>query len=533
MPVDDPNAWWREGPLYQIYPRSYQDSNGDGVGDLPGITQRLDHLQWLGVRGVWLSPITVSPNADFGYDVADFCDVDPSLGTMADLETLVAEARARGIRILLDLVPNHTSTEHPWFQASRSSRDDPKRDWYVWADPGPDGGPPNNWVSSFFGPAWTLDEKTGQYYLQHFLREQADLNWWSDEVRDEFDRILRFWFDKGVAGFRIDVAHMVVKDRELRDNPPATEDDPVMVQVRGQRQEFNSLRPEVYEVHRRWRAVADSYDPPRVLVGETYVDRVEELAPFYGDGDALNLCFNIPFAHTAFTADAMRATIELTESLIPAGSTPVWMGSNHDFPRFPTRWAEGDPDKARCALVLLLTLRGSVFLFEGDEIGMVDTPLEKEQLVDPVSIRYYPVFGRDGARTPMQWANVPGGGFTDAGVEPWLPLGDLTCNVEDQRRDPDSFLSLCRDLIGIRDALPDLKDGAYASRPAPDGVLAYQRGERTVVALNLGTEIATVGNVTGAIRVATRRARDGERVEGGLTLAPGEGAVVLLDVLPG
>jgi alpha-glucosidase len=533
MPDNDPNAWWSEGPLYQIYPRSYRDTNGDGIGDLPGIIEKLDHLQWLGIRGAWLSPITVSPNADFGYDVADFYDVDPSFGTLADFDRLVAEAGTRGIRILMDLVPNHTSTEHPWFLESRSSRDDPKRDWYVWADPKPDGSPPNNWVSSFFGPAWTLDDATGQSYLHHFLQTQADLNWWNEDVREEFDRILRFWFDRGVAGFRIDVAHMVVKDRDLRDNPPSTDDDPLMVQMRGQRQVFNSLRPEVYEVHRRWRAVADSYDPPRALVGETYVDRVEELTPFYAEGDGLNLCFNIPFAHTDFTADAMRTTIELTESLIPATSTPVWTGSNHDFPRFPTRWAEGDPEKARCALMLLLTLRGSVFLYEGDEIGMVDTPLEKEQLADPVSIRYFPVFGRDGARTPMQWANEPGAGFTDAGVEPWLPFGDLATNVEDQRRDPDSFLSLCRDLIGLRDALPDLKAGAYVSTPSPDDVLAYRRGERTLVALNLGTGPATVDRVTGVVRIGTHRARDGERVEGALTLAAGEGAVVLLDVLPG
>ena len=210
MPGDDVNAWWREGTLYQIYPRSYQDTNADGIGDLRGIIERLDHLQWLGVRGVWLSPVTVSPNADFGYDVADFYDVDPTLGTLADLDELIAGAASRGIRILMDLVPNHTSVDHPWFQESRSSRDNPKRDWYVWADPKPDGSPPNNWVSSFFGSAWTLDEVTGQYYLQNFLAEQADLNWWYEEVRDEFDRILRFWFDRGIAGFRVDVAHMVV-----------------------------------------------------------------------------------------------------------------------------------------------------------------------------------------------------------------------------------------------------------------------------------------------------------------------------------
>jgi len=527
--TDDPNAWWREGTLYQIYPRSYRDTNGDGVGDLRGIIEQLDHLQWLGIRGVWLSPVTVSPNADFGYDVADFYDVDPSFGTLADLDELIAEAAGRGIRILMDLVPNHTSTEHPWFLESRSSRDNPKRDWYVWADPKPDGSPPNNWVSSFFGSAWTLDDATGQYYLQNFLPQQADLNWWNDEVRDEFDRIRRFWFDRGVAGFRIDVAHMIVKDRELRDNPPATEDDPILEQMRGQRPVYNECRPEVHEVHRRWRTIADSYDPPRVLVGETFLPRIDDVIPFYGKGDELNLAFNIPFVQLPLQAPALRAVIERTEELMPEGCTPVWTGSNHDVPRFPTRWAENDPDRARCALMMLLTLRGSVFLYEGDEIGMLDTPLEREQLRDPVSIKYFPVYGRDGARTPMQWADVPGAGFTDPGVEPWLPLGDLRVNVEDERRDPDSMLSLCRDLIGLRDAFPDLRAGAYASIDAPDDVLAYRRGERTVVALNLGTAPARVAGITGTVRVATRRDRDGERVEGELVLEPSDGVVVLLD----
>lgn len=531
--ADDVNSWWREGTLYQIYPRSYQDTNGDGVGDLRGIINRLDHLQWLGIRGVWMSPVTVSPNADFGYDVADFYDVDPSLGTLADLDELIAEAASRDIRILMDLVPNHTSIEHPWFQESRSSRDNPKRDWYVWADPKPDGSPPNNWVSSFFGSAWTLDDTTGQYYLQNFLPEQADLNWWSDEVRDEFDNILRFWFDRGVAGFRIDVAHMVVKDRELRDNPPATDADPILEQLRGQRPVYTENRPEVHDVHRRFRAIADSYDPPRMLVGETFTPNIEDVIKFYGDGDELNLAFNIPFVQKPLEAAALREVIEQTEALMPDGCTPVWTGSNHDVPRFPTRWAENDPDRARCALMMLLTLRGSVFLYEGDEIGMVDTPLEKSEMKDPVSIEYYPAYLRDGARTPMQWSGAPGAGFTDADVTPWLPFGDLTTNVEDQRKDPDSFLSLTRDLIGLRDALPDLRSGAYASVAAPDGVLAYRRGDQTVIALNLGTEPATLDDITGAIRIGTRRERAEEIVSGPLTLAPAEGVIVLLDALHG
>ncbi len=389
--MSENEQWWDGQVLYQIYPRSYQDTDGDGVGDLRGIIDRLDHLAWLGVRAIWLSPITVSPNADFGYDVADFYDIDPSLGTLADFDALIAAADARGIGVLMDLVPNHTSDAHPWFVAAAASRDDKRRDWYVWADPGPDGGPPNNWVSVFGGPAWTFHEPTGQYYLHNFLDGQPDLNWWNDDVCDQFDRILRYWFDLGAAGFRIDVAHMVIKDRELRDNPPAGEGASLMDQMRGQVQEFNSCRPEVHDVHRRWREVADSYDPHRLLVGETFVEQLDDLFPFLDDTQ-LHLDFNIPFAHTPFDAAALADVVERTEAAIGNG-TPVWTGSNHDISRFPSRWAQGDGDLARCALMMLLTLRGTVFLYQGDEIGMTDTEIPRDELVDPVGIRFYPYAG--------------------------------------------------------------------------------------------------------------------------------------------
>jgi len=524
----DPDDWWRTGVLYQVYPRSYADASHDGIGDLAGITARLDHLAWLGVRGIWLSPVTVSPNADFGYDVADYCDVDPSFGTLAELDELIAAAGERGLRVLMDLVPNHTSSEHPWFRASRSSRDDPHRDWYVWADSAPDGGPPNNWVSSFIGPAWTFDEPTGQWYLHNFLDGQPDLNWWNEEVRAAFDAILRFWFDRGVAGFRIDVAHMIVKDRELRDNPPARKDDPFMDQVRGQRQVYNACRPEVHDVHRRWRRIAQEYDPPRLLVGETFLPDVERVLSFYGEGDELQLAFNIPFAESPFTAPALRDVIRRTEEGIPSGCVPVWTASNHDLPRFPTRWAEGDPDRARAALVLLLTLRGTAFLYQGDEIGMVDTVLEKDQLRDPVGIHFYPVYGRDPERTPMQWEDVPGGGFTAAGVEPWLPFGDLVCNVADQRDDPDSFLTLCHDLIALRERSADLRSGAYTEMAGPDALVVYRRGESTLVAVAPGPEGGTVPDVRGTVVIGSRRARDGQQIDGDLTLTGGESAVVQL-----
>ncbi len=520
--------WWQGGVLYQIYPRSFADSNGDGIGDLPGITAHLDHLEWLGIDGVWLSPTYPSPNADWGYDVADYCGVHPDLGTPADLETLIAEAGARGIRVLLDLVPNHTSIEHPWFVDSRSSRTAEHRDWYVWADPRPDGSPPNNWVSAFLGPAWVPDERTGQSYLTNFLPEQADLNWWDESVRAEFDRILRYWFDRGVAGFRIDVAHMIVKDRALRDNPVATEGDSLMSRLRGQVSEYNSNRPEVHEVHRHWRGIADDYEPKRLLVGETYVDHLSEVMTYYGDGDELNLAFNIPFMHCSLDASAMRALVAETERLLPDGCTPVWTGSNHDMSRAPTRWAGGDVDAARCALVMLLTLPGTTFLYYGDELGMPDTDVPTDRLRDPVSIALAPVANRDVARTPMPWTGGPGAGFTEPGVEPWLPFGDVAaCNVADQRADPASTLHLVRDLIALRRELPDLREGGHRALDTDGSVWAWQRGEGVLVALNLGDAPASVAT-SGAIRLCTDRTRDGEAVDGSLALAPRQAAVVTL-----
>ncbi|MDQ6853485.1 MAG: alpha-amylase family glycosyl hydrolase [Actinomycetota bacterium] len=531
--ADEQDRWWKEGVLYQVYPRSYADSNADGVGDLPGIVDRLDHLAWLGIDGIWLNPVTVSPDADWGYDVADFTGVQPVLGTLDDVDALIAAAAHRKIKVMLDLVPNHTSIRHAWFEESRSSRDNPKRDWYVWADPKPDGSPPNNWTSGFADSTWTLDDTTGQYYLHNFLPAQPDLNWWNEEVRDEFDRILRFWFDRGVAGFRIDVVHMIVKDKLLRDNPPATKDDHWMVQVTGQRQIYNGNRPEVHDVIRRWRSIADSYDTPRILVGETHVFDTDTMLAFYGQGDELHLAFNFLLVHSRFEPDSMREIVESTLGRIPAGSWPVWTGGNHDVYRFPSRWCEGDASKLRGALMMLLTLPGSVFLYYGDELGMPDTDVPKERLEDPVGKRLYPVYGRDPERTPMQWSPAPGAGFTEPGVEPWLPFGDsVGCNVEDQRRDPESMLSLCRDLIGLRAAVPDLRTGAYARLAAEGGLWAWRRGERTVVALNLGDDPAELQVPNGMVRIATQRERDGERVEGALTLGPWEGAIVWLDEAP-
>ena len=457
-------SWWQDAVLYQVYVRSFADADGDGVGDLHGIRERLDYLEWLGVDALWLSPVTVSPDKDWGYDVADYTDVQSVFGGMDALDSLFEAAERRGIGVVIDLVPNHTSDRHPWFQESRTSRDSPRRDWYVWADPKPDGSPPNNWRSAFGGgPAWTLDGATGQYYLHNFLPEQPDLNWWNDDVREAFDGIMRFWLDRGIRGFRIDVAHGIVKDKELRDNP-----DPTV-------STYNANREEVHEVFRRWRRLVDKYEPPRILLGETWVMELERLARFYGDGnDELHLAFNFPFTFSPLQAGALRAVVEGTEAALPRDAWPVWMLSNHDIPRFPTRMCDGDERKARAALFLLLTLRGTPVLYYGDELGMPQAHVPPEQERD--------MSGRDGARTPLPW--------NGAWHDPWLPLGVEVAPVAAQRADPDSVLNYCRELIARRRSNVDLVRGTYESLPAPHGVLAFRRGDNTVVAVNLSEEPA-------------------------------------------
>jgi alpha-glucosidase len=503
--------WWENAVLYQVYPRSYADSNGDGIGDLPGLISKLDHLEWLGVDAVWLSPTFPSPNKDWGYDVSDYRGVEADFGTLADLDRLIAEAESRRIRVLLDLVPNHTSDAHPWFH------DPAKRDWYVWRDPKPDGSPPNNWKSVFGGgPAWTLDEASGQYYLHNFLPEQPDLDWWNDEVRAEFDGILRFWFERGVAGFRIDVAHALVKDKELRDNPPLQPGDPVSWLRTGQRPTYNMGLPEAVDVHRRFRRVAQEFEPERLLVGETYVLDLQKLLQ-YVVPDGLQLCMNLVFLHAPFEARALAAVVAETESVYPPGATPVWHASSHDDPRFATRWCDGDEAAIRCALVGLLSLRGACILYQGDEIGLEAVPVPPERERD--------MAGRDPCRTPMVWRDEDGAGFTEPGVEPWLPIGPRARNVADQRDDPGSILTLTRDLIALRRD-GELLRGAYATVEAPQGVWAFRRGGGALVALNLGAAAATLDGIDGAIAIGTDRARDGEPVTGGLELRPFEAVVV-------
>ncbi|HXF98904.1 MAG TPA: alpha-amylase family glycosyl hydrolase [Gaiellaceae bacterium] len=492
-----PREWWRGGVLYQIYPRSFADANGDGIGDLPGIVEKLDYLAWLGVDGIWLNPIHPSPNVDWGYDVSDYEGVHPDLGTMEDLDRLLAEAGARGIRVLLDLVPNHTSDRHPWFRE--------RPDWYVWADR-----VPNNWRAIFGGgSAWTFDREQGRYYLHNFAPGQPDLDWWNPEVRAEFERILRFWLDRGVAGFRIDVAHALVKDRELRDDPVAESGEVLRVR--------SMNRPEAHEILRSWRRIADAYDPPRVLLGEAYVLDVPAWAAFFGSGDdELHLAFNFALLHSSLDAEAMAQVVEATEAALPPGGWPCWVGSNHDAGRLATRWCGGDEALVRCALLVLATLRGTPCLYYGDELAL------ENGRVPPARVRDVADPPRDPGRTPMPWTRE--GGWRD----PWLPLEDTSRNVEDQRRDPSSTLSFTRDLLALRRARAELREGAYERVPAPDGLWAWRRGGRLLVAVNLGADAGALEEVEGNVVLATRRGLEGTRPRGALRLAPGEGAVVEL-----
>ncbi|MGH2790540.1 MAG: alpha-amylase family glycosyl hydrolase [Actinomycetota bacterium] len=523
--------WWQTEVLYQIYPRSFADSDGDGVGDINGIVERLDYLEWLGIGGIWLNPVMPSPNEDWGYDVGDYCDVHPDLGTLDDVDRLVKEADRRDMKVIFDIVPNHTSDQHEWFQDALTSRDARYRGYYVWADPKEDGGPPNNWLSVFGGPAWEWHEPTGQYYLHNFLDSQPDLDWWNEEVRDEFDRILRFWYDRGIAGFRIDVAHALIKDRALRDNLATTDDDHPHARTIEQQQTYSMNRPEVHDILRRWRKLSDAYDPQRILIGETFVYELNRWAEFYGSGtDELNLAFNFPFALGTFDVEELKQVVRTSDGIIPPEAWPVWMASNHDLGRAMSRWCKDDPERGRVLMMLLLTLRGTAFVYYGEELGMPATRLERDQLRDPVGIRPWAAGGegRDSGRTPMQWSPKPGAGFTKAKAEPWLPFGDIEAvNVEAQRDEPDSFLEFTRSLIRLRKESSDLTDGAYVEGEGQAGMWVFRRGEKTVVALNMSDDIVTVEGLEGTVRVSTAPGRIDEYAPGRLDLQPWSGVVVV------
>jgi alpha-glucosidase len=526
--MSDTARWWQRGIIYQVYPRSFQDSNGDGIGDLPGVTARLDYLRWLGVDAVWLSPIFPSPMADFGYDVSDYVGIDPAFGTLDDFDALVAAAHARDMKIILDYVPNHSSKQHPWFVESRSSRQNPKRDWYIWRDPAPDGGPPTNWLSEFGGPAWTYDALTGQFYYHAYLPEQPDLNWGNPAVRQTMLDVIRFWFERGVDGFRIDALRQIVKDEQFRDNPLNTDwregDNPAQ-RVYGL---YTADTPGVQEMTRLMRQVSDAYDE-RVLIGELYLP-LERLVTYYAAG--IQLPFNFHLLKTAWNARAIEQLITRYESLIPIGEWPNWVLGNHDNHRIASRVG---PDQARVAALLLLTLRGTPTLYYGDELGMHDLPIPPELVQDPWEKRVPGLgFGRDPERTPMQWDASAGAGFTSG--TPWLPLGTdyQQRNVARQQDDPRSMLMLYKRLIDLRRHSSALALGDYLPLTAEGDLLAYARRaaqQQVLVALNLGAAPATLQleGRRGRVLISTHLDREGDAAQGRLELRGDEALVLELD----
>jgi alpha-glucosidase len=522
--------WWRHGIFYQIYPRSFQDSNGDGVGDIAGIIGRLPYLLELGIDAIWLSPIFPSPMADFGYDIADYTGIDPLFGTMADFDALISAAHAAGLRIILDLVPNHTSDQHPWFIESRQSRDNPKRDWYIWREPAADGGPPNNWLSEFGGSAWQYDAATRQYYYHAFLAQQPDLNWRNPEVRDAIHDVMRFWLRKGVDGFRVDVIWHLIKDAEFRDNPP----NPGYREGRPPHERilplYSTDQAEVHDVIAELRRVVDEFDC-RVLIGEIYLPP-QRLVSYYGKNlGGAHLPFNFALLSAPWNARGIEKIIFEYESLLPPGAWPNWVLGNHDRPRVASRVGQA---QARVAAMLLLTLRGTPTLYYGDEIGMHQVAIAPDQVRDPFEKNVPGIgVGRDGCRTPMQWDATAYAGFSTS--TPWLPLADDFHheNVVNLDADALSILSLYKALIGLRRKFPQLVSGNYVPIAAEGELLLYRRrseGKAVVIALNLSNEpISLASNsadLSGEILLSTFLDREGEKVKGTLDLRSDEGVII-------
>lgn len=532
-PTAAKGAWWQRGVIYQVYPRSFQDSNGDGIGDLKGIIQRLDYLTWLGVDAVWLSPIYPSPMLDFGYDISDYTAVDPIFGTLADFDELVLAAHRRGLKLILDFVPNHTADLHRWFQESRRDRRNSYRDWYIWRDPAPDGGPPNNWLSEFGGSAWEYDAATEQYYYHAFLKQQPDLNWRNPALREAMYEVLRFWLNRGVDGFRIDVLHHLIEDAAFRDNPPNPNYGPGMRPSSALLPSHTVDQPEIPEIIAGLRHVVDEY-PDKVLIGEIHLP-IQRLVSYYGvELNGIHLPFNFNLLNARWTATVLNDLIRTYEAALPKGAWPNWVIGNHDISRIVTRVGQ---DGARLAAMLLLTLRGTPTLYYGDELGMSDVSIPSELVQDPFEKNVPGIgVGRDPARTPMRWTNGPLAGFT--GGVPWLPLGPgvSTCNVESQSAAPDSMLSLHRALLGLRRRHPALAIGDYIGFPTDDECLIFIRRherERILVMLNFSGDrrVVALPDVLnqGSLLFSSRLDRTHGVVTGPVELAAAEGLLIQAD----
>ncbi len=526
--MSEVHEWWQRGVIYQIYPRSFQDSNGDGVGDLKGIISRLDYLQWLGVDAIWLSPVFPSPMADFGYDVSNYTSIDPLFGTVEDFDVLLQQAHDREIRVILDFVPNHTSDQHAWFRESRSSRSSAKRDWYIWRDAGPNGEAPTNWLSSFGGPAWTWDATTEQYYHHHFLPQQPDLNWRNPEVVDAMLHAMQFWLDRGVDGFRMDVIWLIIKDDQFRDNPENPDFQPHEPPHHRLLATYTTDRPEVHDIISRMRLLLDRYHE-RMMVGEIYLP-IERLMTYYGArGDGVHLPFNFQLINMPWNPKQIAEAIGKYEASLPAYGWPNWVLGNHDQPRLATRIGY---HQTRLAAMLLLTLRGTPTLYYGDELGMLNVPIPPELVQDPVEKNLPGMgMGRDPQRTPMPWSSQNQAGFTEA--VPWLPLGDYEArNVEQQQQDPRSLLELYRRLLALRRREAALAIGGYTAYRSDEQVLAYVRrkGEaHFLVVLNFSNhdlDFDAEFMLCGRIALSTMMDRDDEEVGSRIRVRAYEGLVI-------
>ena len=526
--------WWQTGIIYQVYPRSFQDSNGDGIGDLKGIIERLDYLDWLGINAIWISPIYPSPMADFGYDISDYTGIHPLFGTMKDFEELLHKAHEKNIKIILDLVPNHSSHEHPWFIESRSSKTNPKRDWYIWKDPKPDGSVPNNWLSVFGGSAWEWDETTGQYYYHAFLKEQPDLNWRNPDVQQAILDAMRFWLDKGIDGFRVDVMWHMIKDEQLRDNPANPDYQSHMGTYEQLLPVYSTDQPEVHDIVHKMRRLLDSYED-RMMIGEIYLP-IHKLVTYYGiDNRGAHLPFNFMLLSLPWNAQRIASAIAEYEGALPHNAWPNWVLGNHDQPRISSRIGI---QQARVAAMLLLTLRGTPTIYYGEEIGMTDVPIPFDEVQDPQGLNMPGKnLSRDPSRTPMQWNSSEFAGFSTS--RPWLRMNwnYKRLNVNAQKNDPYSTLNYYRQLISLRQKELSLTLGDYRPVYADQQALAYMRQAQDekpfLVVLNLSHRpcYLNIQNVpiNGTIILCTSPELNGIKVNERIHLGGDEGMIIELE----